>query len=55
MKQRNRKTVKQKVKENGKIEEKLEIAQEMLKEGMNVKLIAKITKLTEEEIKNMEN
>ena len=36
------------------MKEKIEIAQEMLKEGMDIKLISKKTKLTEEEIKNME-
>ena len=46
-----------KVKENGRIEgekaKQIEIVKEMLKEGMDIGLIAKITKLTEKEIENI--
>ena len=39
----------------GKKEEKIKIAKNMLKENLDIALISKITDLTEEEIKNLEN
>ena len=39
--------------QEGKQEEKIEIAKELLKKGFEIKVISEITKLSEEEIKNI--
>ena len=42
-------------KENGRIEERKEVAKEMIKKGLDINLICEITKLTKEEIMKIEN
>ena len=50
----NRKVTEGKVREEGAEEEKIKIAKEMLKENMKIEIIMKITKLTKEEILEIE-
>ena len=50
----NRKVTEGKVREEGAEEEKIKIAKEMLKENMQIEIIMKITKLTKEEILEIE-
>ena len=51
--ERNKRTVKKSGEQKGAKEKQIEIAKKMLEEKMSIETIAKITELTEEEIKKI--